>query len=48
MKTLNRLVGENEADVLRAVRLAPARHRGRANAMIKEAARHRLAIDAEI
>ena len=47
-KTVNRLVGEDEADVLRAVRLAPARHCGRTNAMMKEAARHRIAIDAEI
>jgi hypothetical protein len=31
-----------------AVRLAPTRHRDRANALMKEAARHRLAIDSEI
>src|SRR5450432_2647697 len=48
LETLNGLVGEDEANVLRAVHLAPARHRRRAHAMFEEAARHRLAIDAEI
>src|SRR6185312_13268676 len=48
LKPRNRLVGEHEADVLRAVRLAPTRHCSRANALFKQATGHGLPIDAEI